>query len=151
MDKIHWVRAILNGLLVVFLFIVMATLIGTIVGAATGFAMVGEGRANDIASVVPRQMAEMFATWWVALILAALGALLVYWRARAVAKRGPMKAMPNALIVGAVPALLNLLNGLNGSILLTLIYVAANLGAAAYAGYVVGNQADARALSADPA
>ena len=147
MDKIHWVRAILNGLLVVLLFVVIVTLIGTIVGAATGFAMVGAGRGNDIGSVVPRQMTEMFATWWVALILAALGALLVFWRARAVAKRGPLKAMPNALVVGAIPALLNLLTGLSGSIMLTLLYVAANLGAAAYAGYVVRNEADAPALS----
>lgn len=143
MERIRWLRAILNGLLAWFLGFLIVTLPGLIYGTIRGFELGRSGAdpgtiQTQIAADVTRFYQE---NWWLTIVLVLLVGLVIFWRARAVARGTGSYAMHNALIVGAVPTLIalvfDLLAGLDLSALITVVVY---MGAAALAGYLASNQ-----------
>jgi hypothetical protein len=140
MEKIHWVKAILNGLLVWFLGLLLVVLPGLILGTMRSFELVDAG--GDPA-VVQDQVAEEVMRFyqdnrWVTIGLQLLAGVIVFWRARAVARGTGSFTMHNALIVGAVPTLINLVLGtVTGPSVSTLLNVVIYMGAAALAAYLL--------------
>ncbi len=110
MKKVRWGKAILNG----FIAWLIAFAINMLVGI--GYSVVVLGRlmptAKDYTAMgeqIGREVAALFAGNWLlsgALIL--IAALIIIWRARAVAMRTGKSRWINGLVVGATAALLSL-------------------------------------------
>jgi hypothetical protein len=111
MDDIRWGRAILNGLFVwllsLIIFMLPAVLYATVLGAQLGPEM------QDPAAVsqeISQRINAMYAGSWLLIVgLIVATAVLVFWRAQAVANGTWHRRWLNGLIVGVVPAVLSLL------------------------------------------
>lgn len=143
MERTRWLRAILNGILAWFLALLIVMLPGLVYGTMRGFELGRSGSdPSSIQTQVTTDVTRFYQeNWWLTLLLVLLGGLVVFWRARAVARGTGSYSMGNALVVGAVPAVVTLVFGLIGGLSLsTLFDMVVYLGAAALAGYLAGRQ-----------
>lgn len=111
MDDVRWGRALLNGLFVWLISLVVFMLPGFLYAFWFGAQLGPE--AQDYAALSQQISQEISAMYeqspWLIVALIVIVALLVFWRARAVARGTWRMRWLNGLLVGAVPAVLSLL------------------------------------------
>ena len=111
MDDLRWDRALLNGLFVWLISVAVYVVPALVYGF---WQMTGMGPQLEGTSTLGQQVAQVATSLYeespvllVALIL--ITTLLIFWRARVVAKGTWSLRWANGLVVGAVPAVLSLL------------------------------------------
>ncbi len=137
MGKVRWGKAILNGFI--------AWLIGFVINMAVaiGYSFIVWGRlmpsATDYTAMgeqIGREVAALYAGNWLLIgALMLITALLILWRARAVAMRTGQSRWLNGLVVGATAAVLSLVLVLCGEFGLdTVVTIVVYLGAGVVGG-----------------
>ena len=110
MDDIRWDRALLNGLFVWLLTLVIWALPAVLY--AYSLSATGSPDAPNYATLFTRLGGEVGVlygqNWLLMVALIIITAVLVFWRARVVARGTWNLRWVNGLIVGAVPAVLSL-------------------------------------------
>jgi hypothetical protein len=116
MDDVRWERALLNGLYVWLLSLVIWALPAVLY--AYSLSTGGGSDAADSATLLARLGGAIGAlygqNWLLIVALIVITSVLVFWRARVVARGTWNLRWVNGLIVGAVPAVLSLSFGLCG-------------------------------------
>lgn len=110
MNSIRWGKALLNGLLAWVIGFILYMIPSIIIA----FRLVAEMgvQSQDPAAMsagISERISNIYASSWLLTVgLIVVTGLLVFWRARVVAKGSHKKAVVNGLVVGAVPAALTL-------------------------------------------
>lgn len=111
MDDVHWGRAISNGLFVWIISLIIFMMPGFVYSIWLG-AQLGP-QAQDYGALsqqISQEISTMYGqNLWLVVALMVIIGVLIFWRARSVAKGTWSRRWLNGLIVGAVPAVLSLL------------------------------------------
>jgi hypothetical protein len=111
MDEIHWGRALLNGLVAWFLGFVIFMIPALGYAGWIGFQLGSQAPDSaTLSSRIGQEISTVYAqNWLLTGFLVVVTALLIFWRARAVARWTGRMRWANGLVVGAVPGALSLL------------------------------------------
>jgi hypothetical protein len=110
--SLRWGKALLNGLLAWILGFVIYMIPSFVVAFKMGFELGPQGvESSAIGSQISQAISQMYReNIWLSIGYAVVIALLVFWRARVVAKGTGVYRVPHGLLVAAIPVLLSLLS-----------------------------------------
>jgi hypothetical protein len=136
-SRLRWWKALANGLLAWVIGFALYMIPSLVVAFKMGFELGPQGvDSSTISSQISQAISSMYReSLWLTIGYTVVVALLVFWRARVVAKGTGTSGGAHGLLVGAIPALLSLLSLVMGRMdLSTLVDVVVFLAA----GYIGG-------------
>ena len=109
---LRWGKALVNGLLAWILGFVIYMIPSVVVAFKMAFELGPQGvESSMISSQISQTISQMYReSIWLSIGYAAVIALLVYWRARVVARGTGTQRVAHGLLVAAIPVLLSLLS-----------------------------------------
>jgi hypothetical protein len=110
--SLRWGKALLNGLLAWILGFVIYMIPSLVVAFKMGFELGPQGvESSAISSQISQAISQMYQeNIWLSIGYAAVIALLVFWRARVVARGTGTQRVAHGLLVAAIPAVFSLVS-----------------------------------------
>ena len=110
-SRLRWWKALANGLLAWIIGFALYMIPSLVVAFKMGFELGPQGvDSSTISSQISQAISSMYReSLWLAMGYTVVVAMLVFWRARVVAKGTGTFGRAHGLLVGAIPALLSLL------------------------------------------
>ena len=133
---LRWGKALANGLLAWFLGFAFYMIPSLVVAFKMGFELGPQGvESSAISAQISQAISAMYRdNIWLSVGYAAVIALLVFWRARVVAKGTGDKRIAHGLLVAAVPVVVSVLSAVLGPVDVSSLIDIAVFGIAGYLG-----------------